>query len=79
MKRWSHRCATCGNPRHFLPFYIRGWLAWHLLVRWLPVQWCPNWLFAVVGDWAHDHRACAWSCGPDTVEDAVVTGGKAAA
>lgn len=57
MKRWSHRCATCGNPRHFLPFYVRGWLAWHLF-RWWPLRWGLPPFLATAGDYLFDHRGC---------------------
>ena len=68
MKRWKHRCDVCGNPRHFLPFYVRGWLAWQI-VRVLPVRWSPLWLIGLVGDYAYDHRDCQHLHGPQTVED----------
>lgn len=69
MKRWKSRCAGCGNPRHFLPFYARGWLVWHLFVRWWPMQWGVPPLLPVAGDYAFDHRQCEYSCGPHTFED----------
>lgn len=69
MKRWTHRCATCGHPRHFLPFYVKGWLIWHLLVRWWPIAWSPTWLLASVGDYAFDHRGCQHVHGPETYVD----------
>jgi hypothetical protein len=66
MKRWTHRCATCGNPRHFLAFYIRGWLLWHLLVRPWPHTWGVPPLLAYAGDYIFDHRGCEPEHGPET-------------
>ena len=69
MRRWKHRCAKCGHPRHFWPFYVRGWLVWHLLVRWAPVRWLPVPIIALVGDYAYDHRGCRHAHGPEAFED----------
>lgn len=66
---WSCRCASCGNPRHYLRYYIRGWLVWHLIVRWWPTRWGLPPLLSLVGDYAYDHRQCQHVCGPHTFKD----------
>lgn len=76
MKRWKARCARCGNPRHFLPFYLLGMLAWHLVARWWPFAWGVPPFLPTAGDYAFDHRQCEWSCGPATFDD-VPEGGPA--
>jgi hypothetical protein len=52
------RCSVCGNPRHSLAVYIKGWLCWHLIVRWWPVAWGIPPLLAHAGDCIFDEREC---------------------
>ena len=70
MRRWKHRCATCGHPRHFWPFYVRGWLAWQFCRAWMAISMrrLPPFL-ATAGDYIFDHRGCQHACGPETFED----------
>lgn len=65
MKHWRLRCANCGNPHHFLPFYWIGWLAYRFAMLW------PFWsrrippFLPTAGDFIHDARGCRKHCGGD--------------
>lgn len=52
------RCRHCGNPRHTLPAYIKGWLCWHLVVKPWPALFGVPPLLAHAGDYIFDARIC---------------------
>lgn len=56
------RCPICGNPRHSLFRYLKGWLA-HRIFMMLPdriafTRPVSNALLPSAGDWIYDSRDC---------------------